>query len=229
MATVFHPVTPDIAGKIMKVKELLAVSEVDKPLTKVEVHAQRRPDPGYYIESRAAERLQIPPTRHRAPSPTQSFSVRASTLARPTFSTTASPRTALEPTPLSDSQYHDLADAYLQNLLESLEALADVPPSPAQSASRDAPVQPFDPTKIDAEYSQGTLEIRTPMGTYVINKQPPNRQIWLSAPVSGPKRFDWVEEGPQGGRWVYLRDGTGLSELLREEIGVLLGEESGEG
>lgn len=26
----------------------------------------------------------------------------------------------------------------------------------------------------------------------MLNKQPPNRQIWLSSPVSGPKRFDWV-------------------------------------
>ena len=29
------------------------------------------------------------------------------------------------------------------------------------------------------------------LGTYVINKQSPNRQIWLSSPVSGPKRYDF--------------------------------------
>ena len=28
-------------------------------------------------------------------------------------------------------------------------------------------------------------------GTYVINKQSPNRQIWLSSPISGPSRFDY--------------------------------------
>ena len=56
-------------------------------------------------------------------------------------------------------------------------------------------------------------------GTYVINKQPPNRQIWLSSPVSGPKRYDLVDEedGPQ---WVYLRDGSKMTELLREEIDI---------
>jgi frataxin len=67
-----------------------------------------------------------------------------------------------------------------------------------------------------------------PKGQYVINKQPPNKQIWLSSPVSGPKRYDWVlfgegmdqKEGSGTGEWVYLRDGSKLTELLRKEIGV---------
>ena len=57
MATVFHPVTSSVAGQIMKVKELVAVSEVDKPMTKQEVHQERVPDPGFYVESRAADQL----------------------------------------------------------------------------------------------------------------------------------------------------------------------------
>ena len=57
MATVFHPVSPAVAGQIMKVKELLAVREVDKPLTKQEVHAERVPDSGFYIESTATDNL----------------------------------------------------------------------------------------------------------------------------------------------------------------------------
>lgn len=86
-----------------------------------------------------------------------------------------------------------------------------------------------------------------PRGTYVLNKQPPNKQIWLSSPVSGPKRYDYVataaaaaapddgqgrggkeEVGGKGevggkeevGGWIYLRDGSSLTELLREELGV---------
>ena len=55
MATVFHPVSPSVAGQIMRVKELVAVSEVDRPMTKQEVHAARQPEPGFYIESRAAD------------------------------------------------------------------------------------------------------------------------------------------------------------------------------
>lgn len=62
----------------------------------------------------------------------------------------------------------------------------------------------------------------------MLNKQPPNKQIWLSSPVSGPKRFDWAlfsegqeqKEGSGVGDWVYLRDGTSLTYLLKKEIGV---------
>ena len=57
MATVFHPVSPAVAGQIMKVKELVAVMEVDRAMTKREVHQERVPDPGFYVESRAADRL----------------------------------------------------------------------------------------------------------------------------------------------------------------------------
>jgi frataxin len=78
----------------------------------------------------------------------------------------------------------------------------------------------------------GVLEVSLPQkGTYVLNKQPPNKQIWLSSPISGPKRFDWVvsgegmhqKEGGGVGDWIYLRDGTSLTELLKDELGVKLG------
>ncbi|MCJ1400248.1 39S ribosomal protein L33, mitochondrial [Xylographa trunciseda] len=51
MKTVYHPVNPDTAGQIMKVKELIAVSEVEKALTQAEMRDSRRPDPGYYVEN----------------------------------------------------------------------------------------------------------------------------------------------------------------------------------
>jgi ribosomal protein L30 len=47
---VFHPVSADFAGMIMKVKELVRVEEVDRPMTKREVHESRRPDPGFWVE-----------------------------------------------------------------------------------------------------------------------------------------------------------------------------------
>jgi large subunit ribosomal protein L30 len=55
MKTVFYPVTPEVAGQIMRVKELIAVREVDRALTKEELKAERKPDPGFYME-RAARR-----------------------------------------------------------------------------------------------------------------------------------------------------------------------------
>ena len=77
----------------------------------------------------------------------------------------------------------------------------------------------------------GVLTLTLPSnGTYVINKQPPNKQIWLSSPISGPKRYDWVldgegqheKEGSGEGEWVYLRDGSNLTELLRKEVGIFV-------
>ncbi|TAQ83670.1 hypothetical protein B7494_g8007 [Chlorociboria aeruginascens] len=56
MKTVFYPVSPEVAGQIMKVKELVHVQEVEKAMTKEEMREERRPDAGYYIE-RAVTRL----------------------------------------------------------------------------------------------------------------------------------------------------------------------------
>ena len=80
-----------------------------------------------------------------------------------------------------------------------------------------------------------TIEV-SGKGNYVLNKQPPNKQIWLSSPISGPKRYDWVvtgesmhqKEGSGTGEWVYLRDGSSLSSLLRKEIGIEVGAGEGE-
>lgn len=30
-------------------------------------------------------------------------------------------------------------------------------------------------------------------GTYVLNKQTPTRQLWLSSPVSGPWHYEWTD------------------------------------
>ncbi|KAI1328583.1 ribosomal protein L30, ferredoxin-like fold domain-containing protein [Xylariaceae sp. FL0255] len=48
--TVFHPVTPDAAGMIMKVKELVRVEEVDRALTPKELREERKPEPGFWVE-----------------------------------------------------------------------------------------------------------------------------------------------------------------------------------
>ncbi|KAF2804055.1 50S ribosomal protein-like protein L30 [Mytilinidion resinicola] len=58
MATVYHPVTPDVAGQIMAVKELLDVAEVETALTKAQMKEQRRPERGYVVERRAGAVLE---------------------------------------------------------------------------------------------------------------------------------------------------------------------------
>uniref|UniRef100_A0A183BJ70 ferroxidase n=1 Tax=Globodera pallida TaxID=36090 RepID=A0A183BJ70_GLOPA len=51
----------------------------------------------------------------------------------------------------------------------------------------------------DVSYSMGVLtaHIGPSVGTYVINKQNPNKQIWLSSPISGPKRYDLSDTAPR--------------------------------
>ncbi len=69
----------------------------------------------------------------------------------------------------------------------------------------------------DVSLSSGVLTAELPgLGTYVVNRQSPNKQIWLSSPVSGPARFDYHEDS---GAWVYSRTGENLHQVLDREIG----------
>lgn len=65
-----------------------------------------------------------------------------------------------------------------------------------------------------------TVAFGEPYGTYVINRQSPNRQIWLSSPTSGPKRYDFADKN--SGCWIYKHDGVPLHKLLQEEINLIV-------
>ncbi|TMW62925.1 hypothetical protein Poli38472_005543 [Pythium oligandrum] len=68
----------------------------------------------------------------------------------------------------------------------------------------------------DITLSQGVLKIDLgDCGTWVLNRQIPNRQIWWSSPISGPRRY---ELDAATGKWLNTRDKTELFELLQEEI-----------
>ncbi|KAK4926104.1 Mitochondrial matrix iron chaperone [Elasticomyces elasticus] len=112
---------------------------------------------------------------------------------------------------LSDEEYHQHADLYMERMHEQVEEL--------QEGRED----------VEVDYAAGVLSVTfPPNGTYIVNKQPANKQIWLSSPLSGPKRYDWVVSGESmhqkaeggSGDWVYMRDGTRMSELLRKELGI---------
>ncbi|KAI0457290.1 mitochondrial chaperone Frataxin [Xylaria acuta] len=169
------------------------------------------------IATRTAASAASASTRQLASSMSRSLNARP-TLRSP-FSTSqrlAKPLSSEElktaqPANITDAEYHELADEYIDGLLAEYEKMQD------------------NRTDIDVEYSAGVMNLTiNDIGTYVINKQPPNKQIWLSSPSSGPKRYDWVviSEGQDQKQdtaradWIYLRDGSSLSELLREETGV---------
>ncbi|XP_028850898.1 frataxin, mitochondrial isoform X2 [Denticeps clupeoides] len=112
-------------------------------------------------------------------------------------------KNALQFSELTEAMYEKVADETLDALAEYFEDLTD---------------EDFTAVDYDVVFSSGVLTVKVGCGhgTYVINKQTPNRQIWLSSPSSGPKRYDW-----SGGRWVYSHDGVGLHELLSEEFSDL--------
>ena len=107
-------------------------------------------------------------------------------------------------TPLSLIEYEQLAEETLNSLTESFDSL---------------PASTNCPTQYDVNFSDGvlTIFISDEVGTYVINKQTPNRQIWLSSPMSGPKRFDLVE-----GKWMYTHEDVCLHDLLESEFSAIL-------
>lgn len=103
---------------------------------------------------------------------------------------------------LSDKDFHRHADLSLGDLYGKLEEIVESAGIP----------------EADLEYSQGVLTLELGKhGTYVINKQSPNKQLWMSSPVSGPVRYDWHD-----GLWQYKHDAHQLHSRLQSELQTLL-------
>ncbi|CAB77809.1 putative frataxin-like protein [Arabidopsis thaliana] len=105
-----------------------------------------------------------------------------------------------------EEEFHKLANFTINHLLEKIEDYGD-----------NVQIDGFD---IDYGNEVLTLKLGS-LGTYVLNKQTPNRQIWMSSPVSGPSRFDWDRDA---NAWIYRRTEAKLHKLLEEELENLCGE-----
>lgn len=103
---------------------------------------------------------------------------------------------------VSLNDYHEFSDRKLEELSDKLEeSLEDRYDKGA-----------------DVSLNNGVLTVVIDdQNTYVINKQTPNRQLWLSSPLSGPKRFDLIE-----GKWVDKHDRIELGSLLSAELSKLI-------
>lgn len=108
-----------------------------------------------------------------------------------------------------EKHYERIANETLESLTERFDRLVDELPETASSSAS------YDDDDFDVTFSNGvlTLKLGDRLGTYVINKQTPNLQIWLSSPTSGPKRFDFRQN-----TWVYARTGETLHGLLSDEL-----------
>jgi len=96
--------------------------------------------------------------------------------------------------------FEDLAESTLEHLFEALDdAIGD-----------DA----------DVDFDNGILTVELEDGRqYVINKHAPNKQIWLSSPISGAAHFEY-----DGQAWVSTRGGEALLSVLNAEISQISGE-----
>ena len=75
--------------------------------------------------------------------------------------------------------------------------------------------------RLDVDFVGGVLTIELDTGgQYVLNKHAPNRQIWMSSPVSGASHFDYRGEG-EG--WRDTRTGHELRALLGKELAEAVG------
>lgn len=98
---------------------------------------------------------------------------------------------------LDESSFSSLADEFLERVADTIdEAMGD---------------------RMDVDYQHGILTITLENGgQYVINKHGPNREIWVSSPVSGAWHF-----APTDGDWISTREPKAmLSVLLADEFSV---------
>ena len=98
---------------------------------------------------------------------------------------------------IEESRFHIIADKTIDGLADAIDAdLGD---------------------DLDVDVEGGILTIALPGGgQYIINKNAPMRQIWLSSPKSGASHFDW-DESADG--WRSTRgEKVSLTELLADEL-----------
>ena len=80
-----------------------------------------------------------------------------------------------------------------------------------------------DALDVDVDLRGGILTIELDDGRqYVLNKHAPNRQLWLSSPLSGASHYD--RDAATGG-WRSTRGGPPLADLLAAELAQLTGAE----
>ena len=101
---------------------------------------------------------------------------------------------------MTDATYEALANALLDDLFDHLDkAIGD---------------------EAEVDFENGILTVELETGAqYVINKNTPTAQIWLSSPKSGAHHF---AHDADSGRWASTRGGDDLLALLEKEFSITL-------
>ncbi len=104
--------------------------------------------------------------------------------------------------PVSDNNFETHAENALQAVFEQVDgALGD---------------------QLEVDLDGGILSIELASGgQYIINKQAPNRELWMSSPVSGAKHFYFDEETEN---WVGTRSDGIFFDILSDELTQISGQ-----
>ena len=144
-------------------------------------------------------------------------------------------RSALSSASSTDT-FHRLADFTLETILEVYDERADNDPQlamdveyavalPARTSVHclHHPATDRDASSRARVAQDGVLNVVVgEHGTFVLNKQTPNQQIWLSSPISGPLRYDFSHDARA---WINSRDGHELLPLLADDFEKLTGSD----
>ena len=109
----------------------------------------------------------------------------------------------------SDSAYNEESETFLSAIEEAMSEYEE---------KDDGRVE-------DVDYQSSVLNIQTSKGTFILNRQAPKLQLWLSSPISGPTHYDRVKgtkDDPDKVWWRCDRHGRSLEELLSKELGSVL-------
>lgn len=75
--------------------------------------------------------------------------------------------------------------------------------------------------ELEVDLVEGVLNIETEDGaTYLVNKHSPQRQLWLSSPVSGAGHFEYNAANKT---WESTRGGEPLATILERELSAAAG------
>jgi frataxin len=101
----------------------------------------------------------------------------------------------------TESDFHTAADETLEGIQDAIDEALEAKGVP----------------DFEVTFASGVLTlVFPPHGTWVINKQTPNRQLWWSSPISGPRRYEYEDD-----EWVFTRDDSHsmtLEKALKEEL-----------
>ena len=129
-----------------------------------------------------------------------------SCLTRPVRLVRPAARRYCAPAEVSRETFHRAADHTLQGITEVMEDYAD------DNAT----------LEMDVDLAGDVLNVALgARGHFVLNKQSPNQQIWMSSPVCGPQRYDFRADTLS---WHCRRENKDLLTMLADDFEALTGD-----